>query len=66
MLSPLVRLRCEPSALERARVGLFARGEEAPLGVFPGSVLLQIGQRSMKRLWRQNVGIRRWIYRVWG
>ena len=23
----------------------------------PGSVLLQIGQRSMKRLWRQKVGI---------
>jgi hypothetical protein len=51
MLSPLVRLRCEPSALERARAGFLARGvEEAPPGVWPGSVLLQIGQRSMKRL----------------
>jgi hypothetical protein len=62
MLSPLVRLRCGPSALVRARAGFLARGvEEAPLGVCPGSVLLQIGQRSMKRLWRQKVGIRRWI-----
>jgi hypothetical protein len=62
MLSPLVRLRCGPSALERERAGFLAREvEEAPLDVWPGSVLLQIGQRSMKRLWRQNVGIRRWI-----
>ena len=27
--------------------------------MFSGSVLLQIGQRSMKRLWRQKVGILR-------
>jgi hypothetical protein len=36
---------------ERERLGWARAGE------FSGSVLLQIGQRSKKRLWRQNVGI---------
>src|ERR1700689_1713486 len=38
-----------------APAGLEARAD-CPLGAFPGSVLLQIGQRSMKRLCRQKVG----------
>jgi len=29
---------------------------DLPAGVLPTSALLQIGQRSMKRLWRQKVG----------
>jgi hypothetical protein len=36
-----------------ARLGFVADFSPAAL---PASVLLQIGQRSMKRLWRQKVG----------
>ena len=46
------------SCPEAAFVAGGARGARArPPGELPGSVLLQIGQRSMKRLCRQKVGI---------
>ena len=54
------RRRCLRLALAlRAlvRAAPFAGDREALAAALPGSVLLQIGQRSRKRLWRQKVGI---------